>query len=176
MAAGALSTAAYGVLLAHVVAYLIGRGYDPVLAASVLGLAGLASLPGRFIFNVVSDRFGPQPLLAICLLFQGLSVFLLMAAGPFAFLVAFIVVYGSAFGAIQPLRASVLADHFGRVAYGAISSVQGVPIGISAGIGPFLAGFLYDQLGDYRLAFSLTAAAFLGASLAIFLTPRPSHA
>jgi MFS family permease len=172
MAAGALSTAAYGVLLAHVVAYLIGRGYDPVLAASVLGLAGLASLPGRFIFNVVSDRFGPQPLLAICLLFQGLSVFLLMAAGPFAFLVAFIVVYGSAFGAIQPLRASVLADHFGRVAYGAISSVQGVPAGIFAGIGPFLAGLLYDLFGDYRLAFSLTAAAFLVASLAVFLTPR----
>jgi MFS family permease len=172
MAAGALSTAAYGVLLAHVVAYLIGRGYDPVLAASVLGLAGLASLPGRFIFNVVSDRFGPQPLLAICLLFQGLSVFLLMAAGPFAFLVAFIVVYGSAFGAIQPLRASVLADHFGRVAYGAISSVQGVPVGIFAGIGPFLAGLLYDLFGDYRLAFSLTAAAFLGASLAVFITPR----
>ncbi len=173
MTATAFSTAAYSVLLAHVVAYLIGRGYDPVLAAGVLGLAGLASLPGRFIFNVVSDRFGPQPLLALCLLFQGLSVFFLMAAGPFAFLVAFIVVYGSAFGAVSPLRASVLADHFGRVAYGAISSVLGVPAGIFAGIGPFLAGVLYDVFGDYRLAFSLAAAAFLGASLAIFLTPKP---
>jgi MFS family permease len=173
MTATALSTAAYSVLLAHVVAYLIGRGYDPVLAAGVLGLAGLASLPGRFIFNVVSDRFGPQPLLGLCLLFQGLSVFFLMAAGPFPFLVGFIVVYGSAFGAVSPLRASVLADHFGRVAYGAISSVLGVPAGIFAGIGPFLAGLLYDLFGDYRLAFSLTAAAFLGASLAIFLTPRP---
>ena len=173
MTAAALSSAAYSVLLAHVVAYLIGRGYDPVVAASVLGLAGLASLPGRFIFNVVSDRFGPQPLLGLCLLFQGLSVILLMAAGPFAFLVAFILVYGSAFGAISPLRASVLADHFGRVAYGAISSVQGVSSGIFAGIGPLLAGALYDRLGDYRLAFSLTVAAFLGASLAIFVTPRP---
>ena len=176
MTAGALSSAAYSVLLAHVVAYLIGRGYDPVLAAGVLGLAGLASLPGRFIFNVVSDRFGPQRLLGLCLLFQGLSVFLLMAAGPFPFLVAFIVVYGSAFGAISPLRASVLADHFGRVAFGAITSAQGVSSGIFAGIGPFLAGFLYDLYGDYRLAFSLTAAAFLGASLAIFLTPRPRPA
>jgi MFS family permease len=176
MAANALSSAAYSVLLAHVVAYLIGRGYDPVLAAGVLGLAGLASLPGRFIFNVVSDRFGPQPLLGLCLFFQGLSVFLLMAAGPVPFLVAFIVVYGSAFGAISPLRASVLADHFGRVAYGAISSVQGVPGGLFAGIGPFLAGLLYDHFGDYRLALSLTAAAFLGAALAIFITPRPQPA
>jgi MFS family permease len=172
MAAGTLSTAAYSVLLAHVVAYLIGRGYDPVLAAGALGLAGLASLPSRFIFNVVSDRFGPQLLLGLCLVFQGLSVFLLMAAGPFPFLVAFIVLYGIAFGAISPLRASVLADHFGRLAYGAITSVQGVPIGIFAGIGPFLAGLLYDLYGDYRLAFSLTAAAFLAASLSVFVTPR----
>jgi len=70
----------------------------------------------------------------------------------------------------------VLADHFGRVAFGAITSAQGVSSGIFAGIGPFLAGFLYDLYGDYRLAFSLTAAAFLGASLAIFLTPRPRPA
>ena len=176
MAAVALSTAAYSVLLAHLVAYLIGRGYDPVLAAGVLGLVGLASLPGRFVFNVVSDRFGPQRLLGLCLLLQGLSVFFLLAAGPFLFLVAFIVVYGSAFGAVSPLRASVLADHFGRVAYGAISSVQGVPAGILAGAGPVVAGFLYDRLGDYRLAFTLTAAAFLAASLAIFVTPRPRPA
>src|SRR5258708_9349952 len=74
MTATAFSTAAYSVLLAHVVAYLIGRGYDPVLAAGVLGLAGLASLPGRFIFHVASDRLGPQPPLALCLLFQPPSV------------------------------------------------------------------------------------------------------
>ena len=172
LAAVALSTAAYSVLLAHVVAYLIGRGYDPVFAAGVLGLTGLASLPGRFVFNIVSDRFGPQLLLGLCLLVQGMAVLFLMAAGPF-FVAAFIVVYGIAFGAVSPLRASVLADHFGRLAYGAISSAQGAVVGIFAGAGPVLAGLLYDRLGDYHLAFAMTASAFLGASLAIFLTPRP---
>jgi len=172
LAATALSSLGYSVILAHVVAYLVGGGYDPVLAAGVLGLAGLASLPGRFVFNVISDRFGAQLLLGLCLALQGLSVLLLMAAGPLAFLVAFIVAYGIAFGAISPLRASVLADHFGRIEYGSITAVQGVPIGIFAGAGPFLAGVLYDSFGNYRLAFGLTAAAFLGAALAIFLTPR----
>jgi MFS family permease len=172
LVATALSTAAYSVLLVHLVAYLIGRGYDPVLAAGVFGLTGLASLPGRFVFNVLSDRFGPQRLLGLCLGIQGLSVFLLLAAGPFAFLVAFIAVYGSAFGAISPLRASVLADHFGRLAYGSITAAQGLPIGISAGLGPLLAGFLFDVFGDYRLALGLTAGAFFAAALAVFATPR----
>ena len=174
MVATALSSAGYSVLLAHLIAYLIGRGYDPVFAAGVFGLTGLASLPGRFIFNLISDRFGPQLLLGLCLGLQSLSIFLLLAAGPFAFLVAFIAVYGTAFGAISPLRASVLADHFGRLAYGAITSVQGVPAGIFAGLGPFLAGLLYDLLGGYSLAFLLTAAVFLAASVAVFATPRPA--
>jgi len=151
---------------------MISRGYDPVLAAGVFGLTGLASLPGRFIFNVISDRFGPQPLLGLCLAIQGLSVFLLLAAGPFAFLVAFIAVYGSAFGAISPLRASVLADHFGRLAYGSITAAQGLPIGISAGLGPLLAGLLFDLFGNYSLALGLTAGAFLISALAVFATPR----
>ena len=70
----------------------------------------------------------------------------------------------------------MLADHFGRLAYGRITAAQGVPTGILAGLGPFLAGLLYDLYGDYRLAFTLTATAFLGASLAVFLTPRPQAA
>ncbi|MDQ6691373.1 MAG: MFS transporter [Candidatus Dormibacteraeota bacterium] len=171
MAATALSTLAYSVLLAHVVAYLIGLGYRPVLAATLLGLTGLASLPARFIFNFISDRFGPQPLLTMCLALQGLSVLLLMA-GSLPFVIAFVIVYGTAFGAVSPLRASVMADHFGRLAYGSINAVHGVPAGVFAGLGPFLAGLLFDLRGDYRLAFALTCGTFLVAALAVMLTPR----
>jgi MFS family permease len=174
MAVTALSTAAYSVLLAHVVAYLIGRGYDPVLAAGFLGLTGLASLPGRVVFNLASDRFGAQPLLGLCLVLMGVSVFFLLAAPSLPFLVAFIAVYGSAFGAISPLRASVLADHFGRLAYGSILAVQGLPGGLLAGLGPLAAGVLYDRFGNYQLAFGLTAALFFASALAIAITPQPA--
>src|SRR5207302_11331425 len=118
--------------------------------------------------------FGPQLVLRFCLALLAVSMLLLLAAGPFAYLVAFIAVYGTAFGAVSPLRASVLADHFGRLSYGAITSVQGVPAGIFSGLGPFLAGLLYDLLGGYSLAFLLTAAVFLAASVAVFATPRPA--
>jgi cyanate permease len=176
MAATALSTAAYSVLLAHVVAYLIGRGYDPVLAAGVLGLTGLASLPGRVVFNLFSDRLGAQPLLGLCLVLLGVSVVFLLAARSAVFLALFIAVYGAAFGAISPLRASVLADHFGRLSYGSITAVQGLPGGVFAGLGPFLAGVLYDRFGNYELAFGLTAVAFFAAALALVVTPRPARA
>jgi MFS family permease len=46
------------VLFAHQVAYLIGRGYEAVLAATLAGAVGIASLPGRFVLNVLSERVG----------------------------------------------------------------------------------------------------------------------
>ena len=172
MLAAALSTAAYSVVLAHVVAYLIGIGYEPVLAAGILGLTGLVSLPGRFVFNFISDRFGPQPLLALCLVLQAVSILLLLAATSGLSVAAFVLVYGSAFGAISPLRASVLADHFGRLAYGSITAVQGLPSGLLAAVAPFLAGLLFDRFGDYLLAWMLTAAAFALGAVAVWVTPR----
>jgi MFS family permease len=172
MLATALSSAAYGVVIAHVVAYLIGIGYNPVLAAAILGLTGLVSLPGRFVFNFVSDRVGPQPLLALCLGLQAVSIVVLLAAASGVSVAAFVLIYGSAFGAISPLRASVLADHFGRLAYGAITAVQGLPSGVLAAVAPFIAGLLFDRFGDYVLTWFLTAGAFALGAIAVWLTPR----
>lgn len=175
LAAG-LSLMAGTVVFAHTVAFLIGRGYPPVTAAGLVGLVGLASLPGRFVFNVISDRFGPQGLLALCTALQGVGLVALLMAGPAAWVFVFVAIYGLAFGAISPLRAAVNAEHFGRLAYGAITGAQNLPTQLLSAVGPLLAGYLYDLLGDYRLAFSLTAAAFLAAALLILLTPRAQPA
>ena len=171
-AAATMTSMASGVVLAHAVAYLIGRGYSPVTAASLVGLVGVASLPGRLVFNLVSDRFGAQPLLALCTAMQGAGVGLLLLAGPVAWVIAFVTVYGAAFGAVSPLRATVLADHFGRVAYGSITAFQNLPSAFASAAGPLVAGILYDRLGDYHAAFSLTAAAFLAAAILLVVTPR----
>ena len=47
-------------LFAHQVAYMIDRGIEPSLAAGLAGLVGLASLPGRLFFNLLSDRLPAQ--------------------------------------------------------------------------------------------------------------------
>ena len=165
-----LSSLAYSALLVHVVAFLIGHGYDPVVAASVLGITGIASLPGRFGLNLLSDRLGPQGLLAICTALQGISVFVLLIGTP-ASVIAWVVIYGTTFGTISPLRASTNADHFGRQAYGAITATQGIPAAIFAGGGAVLAGILFDSFGSYGVAFAIVGACFLAAALFVVLTP-----
>jgi MFS family permease len=171
----ALEVFASNVILVHAVAFLIGRGYSGAWAAGIVGILGLASLPGRFILNLLSDRVGPQPLLGLCMASQGIGVLLLLHGASVAWLIAFVVVYGGAFGAISPLRAAVMADHVGRKAYGAIIAAQGVPVAIAAGSGPFVAGWMYDRLHGYSLPFWLSACAFLLSGVAVALTPR-AHA
>lgn len=164
---------AHSVILVHQVAYLIGRGFDPVLAASVAGLLGVASLPGRYLLNRVSERLSPQALLAACYAAQAIGIGLLGWAASPLLVWAYVIVYGAAFGAISPLRASTMADQFGRRAFGAITAASGIPIAAASAVGPIAAGVVYDRVGSYAPVLAVTAGAFVVAGLTVALTPRP---
>lgn len=172
--AGGLEQLAAMVVFGHQIALMISRGFDPIFAASIAGLIGLASLPGRFLLNRLSDRYDAQRLLALVLATLGLGVAVITLATSALWLYLYVAVYGVAFGARSPLRASVMARHYGRRAYGTITAIQGVVMALPAAFGPLAAGWLYDQLGNYELAFWLTTGAFAAAALLILLTPTPS--
>ncbi len=107
-AAGGIEQLAAMTVSGHQVALIISRGFDPIFAAGIAGLVGLASLPGRFLLNHLSDRYNPRGILRLVL----------------------------------------------------------------GTLGPLAAGWLYDRLGSYQLAFWLVTAAFVCASLLVHLTPR----
>lgn len=161
------------VVQVHQIPALIARGFNPVLAAAVAGGLGLASLPGRYVFNILSERVTPQMLLWCSVATQAIGVVILLLAPSVGWLIVYVVLYGAAYGAISPLRGSVMADHIGRRAYGSITAVQGIPIAICAALGPLAAGWLYDTLHNYEVAFWLCVVTFLLAALGILLTPRP---
>jgi MFS family permease len=163
------------VVFVHQVAFMIGRGYDAVLAATLSGMLGLVSLPGRYVLNVLSARISAQKLLTLSVVAQAVGIVVLVLASSLGWLILYVVIYGTAYGAFSPLRASVMADHFGRRAYGSITAVQGIPVAVCAGLGPLAAGWLYDVLHHYELAFWLCTGAFLLAALGIVMTSPPQH-
>jgi MFS family permease len=173
--AGGIDQFAGMVITVHQIAFMVARGFDPLLAASLAGLIGVVSLPGRFLLNRSSDRFGAQGLLALVLTVLGLGVVVLTLAHTVLWLYAYVLIYGAAFGTRSPLRGSVMAEHFGRRSYGAITAIQGIGIAVPAALGPVAAGWLYDRLGSYEMAFWLTAAACFTAAAIVFLTPRPAR-
>src|SRR5258707_2188322 len=161
------------VIFVHQVVFMIGRGYDAVLAATLSGMLGFVSLPGRYVFNMLSARISAQKLLTLSVVAQAAGIVVLVLASSLSWLILYVVIYGTAYGAFSPLRASVMADHFGRRAYGSITAVQGIPVAVCAGLGPLAAGWLYDVLHHYELAFWLCAGAFLLAALGLVVTAPP---
>jgi MFS family permease len=173
--AGSAGLLAANALLVHQVPYMTGRGLDPVLAASVAGLGGLASVPGRALLYAPRERVAPQRLLTFSFAAMGLATVMLLLARSAALFVAYAVVFGVGYGTVNPLRALAMADHFGRRAFGAITAAQNLAAVLSAAAGPILAGGLYDLTGSYRPALIAVAAACLLAALATAAAPAPDR-
>jgi OFA family oxalate/formate antiporter-like MFS transporter len=123
--------------------------------------------------NLLSERITPQVLLCGSISAQAVGMVLLILAPSLGWLMLYVVLYGAAYGAISPLRAAVMAEHMGRRAYGAILAWQGVAVALCSGLGPFLAGWLYEAQYTYTVAFWLCGGVFLLAALSIALTPHP---
>ena len=123
----------------------------------------------------MSEHITSQTLLGIGIVAQAVGVVVLLYAPNIDWIVAYVVLYGAAYGAISPLGASIMADHFGRRAYGSITAVQGMAITLFSGGGVVVAGGLYDKLGSYNVAFWLCAAALGMAAVGFFVTPQPEQ-
>jgi MFS family permease len=173
-AALALAMLSNAVVIVHQIAYLITQGETPLLAATFAGGLGLASFPGRFGLSILSTRMTSRTLLAISLLVQAIGLLLLILMPVMPWVLLYILLYGASYGALAPLRGQVMADYFGRIAYGTITGVQGVFIALAQASGPLLAGWLYDVLHTYLTAFWLCTAWVLIAALVVFLLPLPS--
>ena len=162
--------ASTGMLLEQV-AYLIARGYAPSFAATLVGLFGLAYLPGRAFIAWSGERISLALLFAAAFGLEALGIALLATAPTLLGVIAYVGTFGAAYGATFPLRGSLMAQRFGRRAYGAIIAAQGVPVGIGAALGPVAAGRLIDTFG-YGAGFSACIAALLAAAVLVAIPVR----
>jgi len=157
--------ASTAVLLEHV-AYIITRGYSPAFAATILGLFGIAYLPGRWFIAWSGDRFPLALLFSVTFIIEALGIVVLIVKPSTPGLILYVCTFGAAYGATFPLRGALMAQRFGRRAYGAILAAQGLPVGIVSGLGPVVVGRLIDALG-YGAGFLACAAALLAAAALI---------
>ncbi len=134
----------------HQVAFAIDQGIGEVTAASSLAALGLAGFAGQFFFGWLSDRLRDPKyasFLGMSFMLAGLVVLLQVASARGLFFYA--VIFGFGYGALAPMMPILLADRFGRDALGSIYGFITLFLGIGGGVGPFLAGMIYDAFGSY---------------------------
>jgi MFS family permease len=170
-----LPAIAWGVVNTHQFAFLLGRGIDLTLAATLVGLGSLVGLPGRYALNVLADRFGAKRMLILVLALQACGILLLLGATSPALVFVYAVVYSSTTGAAFGLRSRMIGDLFGRRAFGAITALHGTLIYLGGAIGPIVGGILFDTLHTYDLALSI-AALITGVSIIGLLPMRSTRA
>ncbi len=162
----------------HGIPFLTDIGIDPLMAAFMLAIPLLVSLPVRLASGFLADRVKKRTLTLMLgggylLQAAGFAVFLLHQTIPMIYV--WFVLWGFGLGISAPLNPTVRARYFGRKAFGSISGVTQMllmPVGIAA---PIYLGWVYDTTGSYIDAFVLLTAlaALAGTIMCLIPPPKP---
>jgi len=166
-----LRTFAISAIVVHQIPLLTDRGINETTAASILGIMGFMSVPGRLLFGYLGDRFNKRYLLTITYLLQALGVLILLTSNSMLQLYLFTVVFGLGWGA-PGLLLAIRGDYFGRKHFATIAGVQQSIVAIGTIIGPIFAGWIFDITLSYNLAFTAFITSILiGAVVCFFAKP-----
>lgn len=147
----------------HVVAYLIHTGVDALAAAFLLGLVGLARIPGTAIWGYVSDRLDRARAYGLGTLVTLAGIAVLMALKPGTAVVwsyVFALLYGLGHSAGNPTFGATIADIFGGKKVATIFGFLEITFGIGMAFGPWFGGLVYDVTRSYTYALMLAIVCF----------------
>ena len=160
----------------HQLAFAVGQGFEPLYAATVLGMGSFLALPGVILTGTVSDHIGREK---AALLAYGISILGVACALPIErgdqdlLLWLHACFFGVTWGARGPAITAKTADLFPGPRLGTILGVITIGSGLGAAVGSWAAGLLFDLTGSYRLAFVLSIAAYLCGSAAFWALRGP---
>jgi MFS family permease len=147
----------------HIVVHAIGLDIPAAHAAMILSLMGGACIVGMNVMGNIADRFSNRIALGVSYLLMGLSlVWLTPSQSEWSFYL-FSILFGFAYGGMQVLFSPLVAELFGTRSHGVILGTGALVGSVGAAIGPIVAGYIFDALGSYTLAFIICAIlAFTG--------------
>ncbi len=164
-------------LWAHEAAYLVDVGLDKMVAASLVGLSGFGSIPGKILWGVATDRLGRELTYGLGMVCMVGAILLMSLLGivPSVWLAAlFALAFSAGYAVGAPLTPAAAADIFAGRWFGAIYGLMNVGMGLGGALGSWLAGYAYDTTGSYLAA--LAAAAFASSASAVCMwLAAPRH-
>lgn len=146
------------------VAFLVERGFDPLIAAGALGLTGGLSAIGIVAMGWLSDRFGRMNSVAVsyAISVTGIASLLAIVWVPeMIFVYGFVFCFGLMQGVRGPVIAALVAILYRGGSVGGIFGAMSVALGFGAGLGSWASGWLHDITGDYIASFGMAIAASL---------------
>lgn len=160
-------------IVVHQIPHLTDLGISFQSASTVLGMMVLVSVPGRFVFGTLGDRYSKKILLFFLCLLQAAGLLIFVQARTLSLLYLFVILYGTGYGGAIPLSVSFRADLFGRKHYATIAGLTMTITTIGTVAAPIVAGYLYDVTQSYRTAFYAMAVLIFLSGIGFLLVPKP---
>ncbi|HET6536951.1 MAG TPA: MFS transporter [Sphingopyxis sp.] len=165
-----------GGLMVHLPSMVRDVGATPAEAATVFALAfGPFAFAGRVATGVLLDRLHAPFVAGAAFILPALAATIFyFANGDMAWLVAAGALAGCALGAELEGIAYLISIYFGQKNYGFLYGIGFGFYSIGFGLGPVVAGYIYDSSGSYAPYFVMVASVLLVAvPFIIFLGRYP---
>jgi MFS family permease len=150
-------------LTVHLPSYVTDNGLSAAHGMTALALIGLCNMVGSFTSGWLGGRFSKKYLLSIIYSLRAVAILTLIAFPLSAFtLYGFAIVIGFLWLSTVPLTNGLVGQIFGMRYAATLAGVVFFGHQIGSFIGVWLAGYLYDQTGNY------TGALVVSIGLGVF--------
>jgi len=160
------------VVVTHLVAMATDAGVEPLRASQLLTIMATVAAFGKIVFGRLADRAGVQTAYAVSILLELAALGGILLLPTSLALEGITAVLGLGIGGNLPLSAALIARTFGPTAFGPMMGMKTMLMTPLVATGTPFAGWIFDETGSYRIAFSV----FLGLvlmSLAALWRVRP---
>ncbi len=163
-------------LLVHFVPILTDRGVPPLAAAGIAALIGIFSMIGRLGTGLLLDRYDARVIGVGVFMLGNLGCVLLLLDTDYLGQAAAAIIVGVTLGAETDLIAYLASRHFGLRNFGGLFGGMVAALALGAGLGPLVAGAVYDSAGSYTLFLVAGMVLMTTSAIAIATLPRPRFA
>ncbi|MCA9239906.1 MAG: MFS transporter [Planctomycetales bacterium] len=159
--------------LVHQIEILVETGVSREMAAGLAGMAGAMGIVGKLVTGALLDRYRGNLVGGLTMGSAAVAFALLMNDSPTsALIVAAMLVNGYTAGAKLHIASYLTVRYAGMRNFGKIYGMISSLVAIGSGVGPILAGGIYDMSGGYGPFLMGGAVALAFSSLLLLLLPR----
>ena len=164
---------AMGIFTIHQIPAITDKGFSLGVASAVSITLSSCSLVIKPVVGILSERFPPRYLAAVCFSLGASGVVVLGLANTMFLLFLFAILYGFGAGASVVFQNIIWADYYGRRHLGAIRGMIAPFAALGGGISPFIAGWMFDTTGSYDSILVMMGGGGFVAAMLIFLAQPP---
>jgi predicted MFS family arabinose efflux permease len=147
-------------------------------AAWVAGVVGASAVAGKLVCGAIANRVGGQYIMAALLALPIVTALILMEPGMTMLSASIAIAFlGFSSGGQLEMLVYLVARHFGLRAFGTIFGVIGGVLSLAVGVGPIIAGKVYDLTHSYYVMLVADIPlSLIGVGLMMLLGNYPDQA